>query len=242
MKFRDKAGRIDLGIAMIRRIIIILLFNISTASCDQLFHKRVSAGITYENEYTIVGDRNFLSGYPAGNDDGTVNVVVEIPAGTNQNWEVTIPDGKMKWEFKNGKPRVIKYLSYPGNYGMIPMTILPKEAGGDGDPLDVLLLDPSAPRGSVVRARAIGLLKFMDDGEQDDKILGIPDDSPFLGIGSISELDENFPGVVKIVEIWFANYKGANRIELKGYGESSEARQLIDMAADAFRNEQKLSK
>jgi len=52
------------------------------------------------------------------------------------------PDGIMKWAFEDGKPRVIKYLAYPGNYGMIPRTLLPKELGGDGDPLDIIMLGP----------------------------------------------------------------------------------------------------
>ena len=42
-----------------------------------------------------------------------------------------VVDGK--WEFRDGKPRVVAYLGYPGNYGMIPRTLLPKEHGGDGD-------------------------------------------------------------------------------------------------------------
>ena len=103
---------------------------------------------------------------------------------------MTKPDGKMRWEFKDGIPRAVKYLSYPGNYGMIPMTILPAEAGGDGDPLDVLLLGPSVARGSVVRAKVIGVLRSMDDGEQDDKILAIPNDSPLSGVSDMDELYE----------------------------------------------------
>ena len=46
------------------------------------------------------------------------------------------------------KPREVKYLGYPGNYGMIPRTLLPKELGGDGDPLDVIVLGPAVERGS----------------------------------------------------------------------------------------------
>lgn len=49
----------------------------------------------------------------------------------------------MKWEFKKGKPRVVSYLGYPGNYGMIPKTLLSKESAGDGDPLMSSLLDLS---------------------------------------------------------------------------------------------------
>ena len=77
--------------------------------------------------------------------------IVEIPAGACEKWEVKL-DGVMRWDMKDGKPRHVKYLGYPCNYGMVPRTMLGKELGGDGDPLDVLMLGPAVPRG-VPRAR-----------------------------------------------------------------------------------------
>ena len=53
----------------------------------------------------------------------------------------------MIWTFDHDTPRIVNYLGYPGNYGMIPRAFLPKNLGGDGDPLDVLLLGPSIKRG-----------------------------------------------------------------------------------------------
>ena len=95
--------------------------------------KAIAPGLRAVDEYTIIGPKNFLSDYSPKNSDGTINVVVEIPTGTIAKWEVTKPEGKLEWEFKEGKPRIVKYLGYPGNYGMIPRSILPKELGGDGD-------------------------------------------------------------------------------------------------------------
>jgi len=60
---------------------------------------------------------------------------------------------------------------------MIPQTLLSKENGGDGDPLDVIILGPSISRGSVVKAHLIGVLKLLDGGEQDDKLIAIIDNS-----------------------------------------------------------------
>ena len=59
----------------------------------------------------------------------------------------------MIWEFKDGKPRIVKYLGYPGNYGMVPKTLLPENLGGDGDPLDVIVLGPQVERGSVIKCK-----------------------------------------------------------------------------------------
>ena len=62
-------------------------------------------------------------------------VVIEIPAGTIEKYEIDKKNGGLKIDQRDGKPRLIKFLSYPANYGMIPQTLLPKNLGGDGDPL-----------------------------------------------------------------------------------------------------------
>ena len=48
---------------------------------------------------------------------------------------------------------------------MIPKTLLPVEDGGDGDPLDVLVLGEPLEKGSIVDVRLIGVLSMLDDGE-----------------------------------------------------------------------------
>ena len=68
----------------------------------------------------LIGERNFLTGYSAIATEGIVNVVVEIPAGTTEKWEVSADGKSIHWEIKKGKPRIIQYLPYPGNYGMVP--------------------------------------------------------------------------------------------------------------------------
>ena len=59
------------------------------------------------------------------------------------------------WVWINNKPRIINYLGYPANYGMIPKTLLKKENGGDGDPLDVIVLGPPESKGSIVKCKII---------------------------------------------------------------------------------------
>ena len=112
------------------------------------------------DDYTIVGENNFLDIAEPLNDDNTINAIIEIPTGTVAKWEVTKPDGKLEWTFKNKKPRDVKYLGYPGNYGILPRTILSKDIGGDGDPLDVIILGKAIPRGTLVKANVIGVLRL----------------------------------------------------------------------------------
>ena len=86
---------------------------------------------------------------------------------------------------------------------MIPQTLSPEEIGGDGDPLDVLLLGEAVPRGAYVKGKLIGVMYMKDHGETDDKLLAVTEGSPFENINTVSELKEQFPGTLEILQTWF---------------------------------------
>jgi inorganic pyrophosphatase len=178
--------------------------------------------------------RNLLDDVDPAAAGSRVNAVIEIPTGTNAKWEVRKPDGRLEWEQKNGAPRVVNYVSYPGNYGMIPRSLLPEHEGGDGDPLDVLVLGPAAPRGAVIRVHLIGVLRLLDDGERDDKLIAVQDAGPLSDVRDLDDLDERFAGVSGIVEIWFTNYKGPGRLESQGFAGQAEALRILDAALAAY--------
>lgn len=181
-----------------------------------------------------VNDRSYLDGYDARLEDGSINVVVEIPAGSTAKWEVTKPEGELRWEIRDGKPRVVRYLGYPGNYGMIPRTLLPKELGGDGDPLDVIVLGTSVARGTMVPARLIGVMHMLDGGEQDDKLLAVRPGTPFGEVYDLAELEAQFPGVMTILETWFARYKGPGKVVVPGFSDVPEALEILEAATEAY--------
>jgi inorganic pyrophosphatase len=193
-----------------------------------------SAALEQKDPYTLVAKINLISSYKAINPDGTINVVVEIPAGTNQKWEVAADGNSLVWEFDGDQPRVIDYLPYPGNYGMIPRTVLLAAQGGDGSALDVMVLGPWVPRGSVVRARPIGVIELLDRGEQDDKILAVMEGSPLESVTDVQSLDRDFPGSRTILKTWFSNYVGKSMVML-GVGSRATARGKIEDAAAAYR-------
>ena len=182
---------------------------------------------------------NLLSGHPARHGDDGLHVVIEIPAGGNQKWEVTKSGDDLVWELEDGRRRVVRYLPYPANYGMVPRTLLPEDEGGDGDPLDVVLLGPALPRGAVVPGRAIGVLRLVDDGERDDKILAVPVEGPLSEVASLAELDRAYPGASEILELWFANYKGSGRMRSDGLADREVALRIIERAAAAYEARQK---
>ena len=161
-----------------------------------------------------------------------INMIVEIPSGSIEKWEVNKQTGQIEPDSLEGKPRIIKYLGYPGNYGFIPQTLLPKEQGGDGDPLDIIAIGDAVERGSILRCKILGVLKLKDTGEQDDKLIAIAENSPLKTINSLAELTTDYPGILEIIETWFINYKGNGRMVSEGYAGEEKALQTLQKAID----------
>ena len=200
---------------------VLILIGITLLSCEN----NRKDGITIKQFDTV-------------NDDGNVNALIEIPAGTIEKWEYNKSTKDIELELINNKPRIISYLGYPANYGMIPETILPKEYGGDGDPLDVIVIGPPEQRGSLVKCKIIGVLYLIDNFEKDDKLIAISNKSGLWNINNIVDLDKNYSGISKILEIWFTSYKKGGNIESKGYGDSINALRILQDSRNYYFNEQ----
>ena len=181
-------------------------------------------------------DKNYTRDYPPKSEDGSINVVVEIPAGTNEKWELDKQSGQIKQDTLDGKPRVIDYLPYPANYGFIPWTLLTKESGGDGDPLDVIVIGPAIERGSVVECNLIGVLYLLDSGEQDYKLIAVSPESLLFDVDDIEDLYKEYPGVTDILKTWFTSYKGRGIAISKGFGNKKEALGILDKAIESYKN------
>ena len=90
---------------------------------------------------------------------------------------------------------------YPANYGLIPRTY-----GDDGDPLDVLVLcsENIIPM-SLVRVYPIGVIKMLDNGEGDEKIIAIPMSDPTYN--SYKDISELPPHIFEEMKHFFTVYK-----------------------------------
>lgn len=182
----------------------------------------------------IQGDVHFLDGHPARAADGRLNAVIEVPAGTLAKWEVHAESGVLEWEMEHDARRVVQFLAYPCNYGMVPSTLHSKGSGGDGDPLDVIVLGASMARGALVPVTPIGVLGMLDGGERDEKIVAVASSTPFEKVTSIEELDERFPGATEILATWFASYKGPRSTQLTGFKGPESAAELIEEAISDY--------
>ena len=167
---------------------------------------------------------------------GNINAVIEIPSGTHDKFEVSKDTGQIVQDIENGQPRKIKYIGYPGNYGMIPRTLLSIELGGDGDPLDVIVLGEQLQKGSVVEVKLIGILKMLDDGEVDDKLIAVmANNSIFSGVNSFNELKNSYQGITEILEIWFTNYKGTEKVIVNGFEDEKKSLEIFKIAHEQYK-------
>ena len=126
----------------------------------------------------------------------SINAVIEIPQGSKVKYELDKETGLLRVD------RVLySSVIYPANYGYIPRTY-----AKDGDPLDVLVLmqEPVAPL-SLLRARPIGLMKMIDQEQDDDKIICVHlDDPAFNSYYHIWEIPEH---QLRELRRFFQDYK-----------------------------------
>ena len=197
----------------------------------------VSPNVAVIDEYTIKGAKHFNTGYEPGDADGHANVVIEIPKGTTGKWEVSLEDGTIIWEFKKGKPRTVTYKGgYIVNYGSIPQTTMPKSMGGDGEPLDVIVLGAPIPRGEVVKAKLVGVLNLMEEGEFDGKLIAVKKGSPEYDVPTLAELNTKHGNVIDEVTEWFENYKGPDSgLKIESIGDADEAMEILIASIEAYK-------
>ena len=150
-------------------------------------------------------------------DGGLINVVVEIPVGSNHKIEWNRRIGAMKLD--RVEPLI---FAKPTNYGFIPQTL-----DEDGDELDALIItDQPLATGIYLQARVIGVMKFVDDGEVDDKVVVVPADDRHTG-NAIQTLADLPPQLIKQIEFHFNNYKALKKpgsTQVSHWGDIDEAK------------------
>ncbi len=127
---------------------------------------------------------------------GCIHVVIEIPRGSRNKYEIDHDTGRVFLD-----RRLFTATTYPTDYGFIPDTL-----GGDGDPLDALVLleDPVYP-GVWVEARPVGVLFMRDEAGEDAKIICVPPREPrWQGIQDLADLQ---PELVAEIQHFFEVYK-----------------------------------
>jgi inorganic pyrophosphatase len=175
--------------------------------------------------------KTFLSDYmmisPGTDIPSVVNMIVEIPKGRRNKFELDKDTGLIKLD---------RYLYsssvYPGDYGFIPQTL-----AEDGDPLDALVMvnEPTFS-GCLIEARVVGMFKMKDKGANDFKVLGVPNADPLFH--HMRKLEDVPPHFLREVEHFFATYKQLEGIvtESLGWTNAEESTAEVRSSVERFRS------
>ncbi|KAL3681370.1 hypothetical protein R1sor_024326 [Riccia sorocarpa] len=153
------------------------------------------------------------------------NCVIEIGKGSKVKYELDKKSGLIMVD------RVLySSVVYPHNYGFIPRTL-----GEDNDPLDVLvIMQEPVMSGCFLRAKAIGLMPMIDQGEKDDKIIAVcADDPEYKHMTDIKQLP---PHRLAEIRRFFEDYKKNENKEVStdDFLDSKKAAEVVSQGMDLY--------
>lgn len=147
-----------------------------------------------------------------------VNGIIEIPKNTRAKYELDKESGLLILD------RVLfSSMYYPANYGFIPQTYC-----DDNDPLDIVVLSQiSIVPMCIVPSRVIGVMRMLDGGELDDKIIAVAENDMSVNhINDISELPAHF---FKELRNFFEDYKKLEnkQVEVEDFQNAAVAKEIV---------------
>lgn len=157
-----------------------------------------------------------------------LNVIVEIPKGSNNKYEVDKETGLIKLDRAN-----YSSAAFPYDYGFVPQTLW-----DDGDPLDVILLTtfPLNP-GILVAARPVAVIDMVDDGESDYKVIAVPvDDKRWDDVQDLADLNKhNLKEYQHFLETYKALKGKPAPVEIKGIYGKAEAVAAVEKSLEQYK-------
>jgi inorganic pyrophosphatase len=160
-----------------------------------------------------------------------INVVIEIPKGSNIKYEIDEESGAVFVDRK-----LFTAMFYPCNYGFVPQT---KEK--DGDPVDVLVLgnDPVVPA-AVIKANPVGVLITEDEEGQDAKVVAVPVAKVDPSFSDVKDID-SVPAYIKDqIKHFFEHYKELEKgkyVKVAGWENKESAKKKISEAMQRYKKE-----
>lgn len=164
---------------------------------------------------------------PPGNEKpGFINAIIEIPKGSKAKYEIDKPSGLLKLD------RVLySAMAYPANYGFIPQSY-----ADDNDPLDILVLCQVdlVPR-CLVPAKVIGVMRMLDGGAGDDKILAVAAADP--SVNHLNDIDQLPTHFINELRNFFENYTRLEnkKVVVADFLGRNKALEIIQVALENYR-------
>lgn len=173
---------------------------------------------------------NTLQSIKPTNDDGSINVIIEIPKGSLNKYELDKETGLIKLDRVSHTAQ-----TFPFDYGFVPNT-----HWHDGDPLDVILMTtaPLFP-GVLVEARPVAVMNMIDSGDSDAKIIAVPVGDPrFKNVIDLKDVNEHF---IKEATHFYENYKKLQNkvVTIDGVDGLARAQEIIKESIELYENKNK---
>jgi len=154
-----------------------------------------------------------------------VTGIIEIPKNTRAKYELDKETGMLRLD------RVLfSSHYYPANYGFIPQTYC-----DDKDPLDIVILSQiQVVPMCLVPAKVIGVMRMLDGGELDDKIIAVAENDMSVNhIEDISELPEHF---FRELRNFFEDYKKLENksVMVEHFQNSTVAREIVVQSMEDY--------
>ena len=145
--------------------------------------------------------------------------VIEIPMGTQNKYEIDKARNRIKLDRVLYTP-----MTQPAEYGYIENTL-----AEDGDPLDILVIASSKTfPGCIVDARIVGYLDMVDNGEPDQKIIGVMDTDPrFSHINELADIQQHTKREIKHFFMTYKDLQQNKVVEVLDFHDKIDALELI---------------
>lgn len=155
-----------------------------------------------------------------------INGIIEIPKGSRAKYELDKESGLLKLD------RVLfSSVYYPANYGFIPRTYC-----DDKDPLDILIISQIdiVPL-CIVKAKVIGVMRMIDNGEADDKIIAVAADDS--SVNHIDNMDKLPPHFTDEIRHFFEEYKRLENktVHVEEFQDAATAKKIIEQAIKDYK-------
>lgn len=154
-----------------------------------------------------------------------INAVIEIPKGSKNKYEYAAEYDCFKLDRVLHSP-----MHYPTAYGFVPSTLFT-----DGDPLDIMILiDEPTFTGCLVEVKPIGLLRMVDAGQVDDKVIAVAiGDQRYAHYESLEQVK---PHMLVEIEYFYSIYKDleGKQTQVQGWVNIDDAHVAISESIDRY--------
>lgn len=159
-----------------------------------------------------------------------INVIIEIPKGSHNKYEIDKETGLIKLDRANYSD-----AAYPVDYGFAPQTLWE-----DGDALDVLVFSTwPINTGILVAVRPVAVMEMIDGGESDYKVIAVPvEDKRWDDVNDLADLNKH---TLKEIQHFFETYKALKGkkvdVEIKGIKGKAEALDAVKKSVELYKKE-----